>query len=94
MGDGNYSGNGLILNTQSFTRSEIYILQQALGNTFNIHPSIHKNKGAEVIYIGAKDIDKIRETIRPHIHESQYYKIDRRLKTLLWYSVLPFNIFT
>lgn len=78
IGDGSYSGNGLVLSTDSYSFDHIIILQKALNTQFNIQTSIHKSKGNHVIYIGAKDIDKIREIVRPYIDSSQFYKIDRR----------------
>lgn len=78
IGDGNYSANGLILNTQSYTLSEVKTIQEALESRFYIKTTVHKNKGTHVIYIGVRNIEKIRELVRPLMHSSKYYKIDRR----------------
>ena len=80
MDDGNarkVHGNvrGYNLNTQSFTREEHEVLQDALQNVWDIRASINKNIGYLRLYIGSRDHPTFEDVIRAHILPSLKYKI-------------------
>jgi len=75
MGDGNKSGKGLTLNTQSFTFKEVVFIVNILIHKFNLECSIHKQRNQFIIYIKAKSMKKLKLKLLPYIYPSMRYKI-------------------
>ena len=54
MGDGSWSGYGLRLHTNNFTKDEVILLKNSINNKFNFNSSINVvnlEKGQYIIYI-------------------------------------------
>lgn len=75
MGDGAKRNNGLTLCTDSFSLKEHILLINILYIKFNIICSLHKQKSYYRIYINKKELDKIKNIIRPYILIPFRYKI-------------------
>ena len=67
--------NALRLSTDSFTKSEQYILQSVLKSNFGIETSVHKKGKYWNIYIPEKESKKFIALIQPYIIPELIYKI-------------------
>lgn len=68
MGDGSWTGSGVRLHTNSFSKEEVNLLIESLNTKFNFHCSINiSNKTQNIIYIPAKDIPHLRSLVKPYI---------------------------
>lgn len=78
MGDGSIKSKecrGRILNTQSFTRTDIERLMNILENKFNLKVSIRTQKDGLQIYISAKSASILNVLLRDRIIPYFYYKL-------------------
>ena len=78
MSDGGWTGSGIRLFVNSFTKLEVELLINVLNTKFNLHCSIqtgNKSKTQFLIYIPAKDIDHIKSLVLPYMLPSFYYKL-------------------
>ena len=69
---------GVTLCTDSFDLEEVNILKEALKLNFNLDTNIHHKKSKTIyerIYIPKADLDEIKPSIIPHIHDSMLYKM-------------------
>lgn len=71
---------GVTLCTDSFQLDEVESLRSLLAQNFDMVTTIHKkkNKVGEIynrIYINKESLDKNKEYLLPHLHESMLYKI-------------------
>ena len=72
---------GVTLCTDSFGSDEVSLLREVLSSKFDLSTSIHrktsKDKSSiyERIYIKKESLDEIKPELKPHMHESMYYKI-------------------
>lgn len=77
MDDGMKAGPGLRLCTESYSYSDIIILIEMLKNKFQIKSSPQKRSNETWrIYILASEMPKLRELVKPHMHNSMLYKIE------------------
>ena len=74
---------GVTLCTDSYStgRLRISILREALKKNFNLETSIHNKKGAndaiyERIYIKEDELENIKPSLKSHMHESMFNKIN------------------
>lgn len=79
---------GVTLCTDSYKWEEINILKKALENNFNFITSIHKKRGKndaiyERIYINKSSLDKIKPSLKEHMHDSMLYKINEIIQETL-----------
>jgi hypothetical protein len=77
---------GVTLCTDSFNSDQVNSLREILLQNFNIITSIHKKTGRngsiyERIYINKDSLDKNKDQIIPHMHESMLYKINAEIPT-------------
>jgi hypothetical protein len=78
---------GVVLCTDSFKSEEINTLRDALKSNFNLITSIHKKKSNssessniyERIYIKKSSLDEIKPSLKEHMHNSMWYKINETL---------------
>ncbi len=76
MGDGSFTGKGLLLCTDSFSIKEVVILINIIIIKYNINCSIqYSTKKYPRIYIGKNSMFKLRKLVLPHMHESMLYKL-------------------
>jgi hypothetical protein len=76
MDDGNKTGTGFRLNTQSFTKIENLLLIQILKNKFDLDCSLHSTgNNQQRIYIKTISMLKFKDLVSPYFHESMLYKI-------------------
>jgi len=72
---------GVTLCTDNFKTDEINILREALKTKFNLDTSIHNKKGQnetiyERIYIKKEGLEELKPTLKLHMHDSMFYKIN------------------
>jgi LAGLIDADG DNA endonuclease family len=72
---------GVTLCTDNFKTDDIKILREALKTNFNLDTSIHNKKGEngaiyERIYIKKEGLEELKPTLKLHMHESMFYKIN------------------
>jgi len=78
---------GVVLCTDSFKSEEVNTLREALKSNFNLITSIHTKKSNssessniyERIYINKSSLDEIKPTLKEHMHNSMWYKINETL---------------
>ena len=79
MDDGNKTGTGFRLNTQSFTKDENLFLIKILKDKFDLDCTLNiSNKIQYRIYIKTKSMPKFKELVSPYFHESMMYKITEK----------------
>ena len=77
MDDGNKTGTGFRLNTQSFTKDENLFLIKILKDNFNLDCTLNiHNKDLYRIYITTKSMPKFKDLVSPYFHESMMYKLN------------------
>ena len=79
MDDGNITFHGqTILHTESFSLSEVELLQNTLLSNFKLRTRlIEKDKDQWLIAIPVKQIVKLIDIVGPYMHESMLYKIKK-----------------
>lgn len=75
MDDGNISGSGFNLNTQSFTLAENQLLVETLKDIWGLKSSIHMNHGYPRLYVQARSAGKFADMVRAHILPELTYKL-------------------
>lgn len=75
MDDGCNHASGFELNTSGFTLNDVKILQKVLFDNWSIETSIHSRNR---LYINSKSKKKFLDLIRPYIHPSMLYKINKK----------------
>jgi len=75
MDDGSNNGNGITLNTHSFTIEEQKLLQSLLLSKFHVATTLVKDRSKFKIAIGSYEYQKFMDIVRPHVIESMNYKI-------------------
>ena len=76
MDDGNKTGTGFRLNTQSFTKVENLLLIQILKEKFDLDCSLHlSGNNQQRIYIKSRSMLKFKDLVSPYFHESMVYKL-------------------
>lgn len=79
MDDGNKTGTGFRLNTQSFTKDENLFLIKVLKDTFDLDCTINTHsKDLYRIYITTKSMPKFKDLVSPYFHESMMYKLTEK----------------
>lgn len=71
----NSKNKSLVLNTQSFTESEVEILSKELKAKFNFDCEIRSNKGKKVIVITNNSYPLFYNLVNPHILPEMKYKL-------------------
>ena len=66
---------GLVLNTQSFTDTEVEMLSVELTNKFNFECGIRSNKGKKVIVISNNSYPLFYKLVNPYIIAEMKYKL-------------------
>lgn len=79
MGDGSFTGGGIILNLQSFTVKELVTLINIFKIKFNLDCVLHKSRNHYVIYINVKSIKLLYPHIKEYIIPSMRYKIEKKV---------------
>jgi hypothetical protein len=72
MCDGNKSGTGITLQTQSFTVKENVFIIGIFIHKFNLKCSLHMQRNQPTIYISSKSITKIKPFILPYFSVSTF----------------------
>ena len=78
MGDGSWSGYGLRLHTNNFTKDEVILLKNSINNKFNFNSSINVvnlEKGQYIIYIPSQNITQLRSLVLPYMLTSFHKKL-------------------
>lgn len=78
MCDGGWSGYGLKLSTNSYTKEEVELLIKSLNSKFDLNSSIqvaNKSKNQYVIYIPSNRIESLKTLVKPYMLPSFLYKL-------------------
>lgn len=78
MGDGSWSGSGVKLHTNSYTKDEVILLIESLNNKFNFNSSINVAnlaKSQYIIYIPSRNMDQLRSLVLPYMLSSFHRKL-------------------
>ena len=78
MDDGSMKSSqskGVILNTQSFTLSEVERLCQAIQSNFGLQVQPRRQKEGHQIYVSGNSFEDFVKLTEPYIHSSMRYKI-------------------
>ena len=78
MTDGNFDRgrNRVRIYTNSFTKAEVEALAEAIYIKFNIYTGVLLDRKDQwILTIGAKQLDLLREIVRPHFEPSMLYRI-------------------
>ena len=80
MGDGSFTGGGIVLNLHSFSIKELVTLINIFKIKFNLDCVLHKNKNKNyyVIYINVKSVKLLYPHIKQYIIPSMRYKIEKK----------------
>ena len=78
MDDGGFTGSGLKLYTNAFTKDELNLLVDALDKNFSIKACIHKSSIEKQLtpYISKKQLPLVRDLIQEYIQPSMLYKLN------------------
>lgn len=68
---------GLVLNTHSFTREEVEIMNNELSNKFNLNTIIRLNKNKIIIVIQSDSYNKFINLTYVYIYPSMRYKLPK-----------------
>lgn len=78
MGDGSWTGSGLKLYTNNYTKKEVILLIESLNAKFNFSCSIsvaNESKSQYTIYIRSKNMAELRSLVKPQMLPSFYRKL-------------------
>ena len=78
MDDGGFTGAGLKLFTNAFSKNELKLLVEALDKNFSIKASIHKSsiENQGTLYITKQQLPLIIDLVREHMHPSMLFKLN------------------
>ena len=79
MDDGSFTGSGLKLHTNAFTKEELNLLIEALNKNFSIKATINiskREKAQYTLYISKNQLQLVRNLIKDHMHEDMMYKLN------------------
>lgn len=78
MDDGQYvARGGLTLCTDNFTFAEVQVLKGVLEMKYGLICTLHIKKGNHRIYLSGKSLPKLVELVKPYMHSSFMYKLDK-----------------
>lgn len=78
MDDGTYTGAGLRLHTDAFSKSDIHLLIKTLNTNLNIKATVNihnKQKGHNTIYISKDQLSLVRSLVKDYMYPSMLYKL-------------------
>jgi LAGLIDADG DNA endonuclease family len=75
IGDGTKSGNGMVLQTQSFTIKDWVFIISVLMHKFDLNCSLYMQRNQPTIYINSKSMKKIKHKLIPYFPISMQYKL-------------------
>ena len=78
MSDGNYDNNRkrIRIYTNSFKKEEVQLIANAINIKFGIYVGVlHDRKDQWILTIGAKQLDSVREIVKPYFENSMLYRI-------------------
>ena len=76
MDDGGRNGNGFHFATNAFTADEVNLLIKVLQDKFGLKCSVHSRNR---IYIWASSTEQLANIVRPYVHSSMAYKIEKSI---------------
>ena len=78
MDDGEFTGSGLKLFNNAFTKNELNLLVEALDKNFSIKATIHKSsiEKQQTLYISKKQLPLVRDLVQEYMHPAMMYKLN------------------
>lgn len=80
MCDGTFTGWGLLICTDSFTIKDVILLMNVLLIKYDINTTLHKCNNLPRIYIGKKELKKLKTIINEYVISFFVYKLNGKLK--------------
>jgi hypothetical protein len=80
MDDGSWDGSGILLHTNSFTKSDVTMLANMLTKKFGINTSLRSKGNNYIIYIKSNSIFKVRDLSIKYVHPQFLYKFGLKTK--------------
>jgi hypothetical protein len=78
MSDGNFdnSRKRIRIYTNSYSKSEVTRLAESINSNLNIYVGVlHDRKDQWILTIGAKQLEKLRNLVKPHFESSMLYRL-------------------
>jgi len=75
MDDGGYRTSGIIIHTNSFTKTDVVLLASVLDSSFGIKATVRIVGKKWIIYVPASYMATVRSVVFPYMHFSMLYKI-------------------
>lgn len=75
--DGNFTGSGLLIATDCFSKEEVYFLAKILALKYNLKVSVHKKQKYHRLYIHKSSINLFINIVQPYIAPSIIYKLGK-----------------
>lgn len=76
MDHGGKSGNCITISTESFTYSQMCLLQKAIFEKFSLKCTIQKHKDKHVLYFAKNDIPAFSDLLKPYLLDCMLYKLN------------------
>jgi len=77
MGDGNASGNALVLSTDCYSLSDVVRLMNVLIIRYELVCTLHKKRENQYrIYISSRSMPRLKGIVVPYMHETMLYKLN------------------
>jgi hypothetical protein len=78
MDDAGFTGSGLKLLGNAFTKNELNLLVEALDKNFSIKATIHKSsiEKQQTLYISKKQLPLVRDLVQEYMHGAMMYKLN------------------
>ena len=76
MDDGGRCGSGFHFATNAFSTEEVNLLAKVLQDKFGLKCSVHSRNR---IYIWASSTEQLANIVRPYVHSSMEYKIEKSI---------------
>jgi hypothetical protein len=70
------SGSGVKISTESFTYSQVCLLQKAIFEKFSLKCTIQKHKDKYVLYFVKNDMTAFSDLIKPYLLDCMLYKLN------------------
>jgi hypothetical protein len=82
MDDGAADYAGITFQTHSFSVEEVRLLADVLRTEFHLTVGLRANRGANILYVPSRSIQRFRGIVEPHLVSGFEYKlVPRRLRT-------------
>lgn len=75
IGDGHFTGHGLLLYTNSFSYEDVFFLRETIIRKFDWKLSIRKKNQYFLLYVHAESLPNVASVVGPFMEHSMKYKL-------------------